>query len=68
MATLNNAPFPIVSVSNNGTGAGGVVLGTGTGTHQVIKPTAAFFGGAVRVGLGKLIVGAGVFAAAAVMV
>ena len=67
MATLNNAPFPIVSVSNNGTGAGGVVLGTGTGTNRVIKPTAAFFGGAVRVDPGKLIVGAGVFAAAAVL-
>ena len=68
MATLNNAPFPIVSVGNNGTGAGGVVLGTGTGTGQVVKPTAAFIGGVGRVEMGKLVVGAGVFAAAAVLV
>ena len=67
MATLNNAPFPIVSVSNNGTGAGGVVLGTGTGTGQVVKPTAAFIGGSARVESGKLIVGAGVFAAAVLL-
>ena len=67
MATLNNPPFPIVSVGNNGTGAGGVVLGTGTGTGQVVKPTAAFIGGAARVEAGKLVVGAGVFAAAAVL-
>ena len=64
MASLNNAPFPIVSVANNGTGVGGVVLGSGTGTGQVVKPTAAFVGGAVRVGLGKVVVGAGVLAAA----
>ena len=67
MATLNNAPFPIVSVKNNGTGVGGVVLGSATGTGQVVKPTTAFVGGSVRVEAGKVIVGAGVFAAAAVL-
>ncbi len=42
-----------------------MILGTGTGTGQVVKPTAAFVGGSARVDPGKLIVAAGVFAAAA---
>ena len=67
MATLNNPPFPIVSVGNNGAGAGGVVLGTGTGTGQVVKPTAAFIGGVGKIETGQLVVGAGVFAAAAAL-
>ena len=60
-ATLNNPPFPIPSVSY-GTGAGGVVLGSGTGTGQVIKPTAAFTGGSGRVYPAILLMAAGVLA------
>ncbi|KAK0515495.1 hypothetical protein JMJ35_001529 [Cladonia borealis] len=69
MATLNNAPFPIVSVANNGTGVGGVVLGSATGTGQVVKPTVAFVGGAARGGVGMVgvVVGAGVLAAAVLL-
>lgn len=62
MATLNNPPFPIPSVSFYGTGAGGVVLGSGTGTGQVVKPTAAFTGGSGRVYPGILLVVAGILA------
>ena len=65
LATLG-VPYPIAPMSNNGTGIGGVVLGTGSGPNAVLKPTiVSFTSGSGKIETGFLMIGAWIFVAAA---